>query len=275
MKELQIKTQNPGTLVGSTKPLSDEKKTIMDLAILAGSILTESGAETYRVEDTMERILSLANPYDYQAISYLTSIMVTLTDEEGNNFTAVKRIKKHTIDLYNIKLVNEISRELVNHKIDYKEAENKLLDLYKKKKDMSTNIIFRVLMSMGFTLMVGGHGPEIFLSGLAATSMLPTLKLLPKKAMGGDFIPQFMQSFVASLFLAAFARLIPSINMDAMIMGTLISLFPGNTLTNGIRDTLKGDYLTGAGNLLSAIASALAMAFGTGMALLFTGGVYL
>ncbi len=275
MDNLQDKNLNIRTGVREVEHLSDDKKIIMDLALLAGSILTESGAETYRIEDTVERIMSLSGSDNFETISYLTSLMVTMTDEGGNNFTAVKRIKNHTIDLYNIKLVNEISRELVSHKISYKDAERRLLDLNKQKKDMSTNIIFRVLMSMGFTLMVGGRGLEILLSGLAASSMLPTLKLLPKGAMGGDFIPQFMQSFVASLVLAAFARLIPSINMDAMIMGTLISLFPGNTLTNGIRDTLKGDYLTGAGNLLSAIASALAMAFGTGMALLFTGGVYL
>lgn len=275
MESLQVENRNKITQATEIPTLSDENKTIMDLALLAGSILTESGAETYRIEDTVERIMSLSGTDNFETISYLTSLLITLTDECGNNYTAVKRIKKHTIDLYNIKLVNEISRELLDHKIGYQAAESKLLNLSKKKKDMSTNIIFRVLMSMGFTMMVGGHSLEILFSGLAAASMLPTLRLLPKRAMGGDFIPQFMQSFIASLVLAAFARLIPSINMDAMIMGTLISLFPGNTLTNGIRDTLKGDYLTGAGNLLSALASALAMAFGTGMALLFTGGVYL
>lgn len=259
----------------SSKVLENDNKTIIELALLAGTILTESGAETYRVEDTVERIMSLSAHQDFQCISYLTSLMITLIDSEGNNFTAVRRIKKHTINLYNIRQVNEISRELVSHRLSFKEAEEILNHLDDLKNDFSMNIIFRMLMSMGFTMMVGGKFFEILISGLAATSMVPIIRLLPKKAIRGDFIPQFVQSFVASLILAFFTRIIPSINMDAMIMGTLISLFPGNTLTNGIRDTLKGDYLTGAGNLLSALASALAMAFGTGMALLFMGGVYL
>ena len=38
-----------------------DHKLVMDTAVLAGEILLKSGAETYRVEDTMKHILNTGN----------------------------------------------------------------------------------------------------------------------------------------------------------------------------------------------------------------------
>ena len=54
-------------------------------------------------------------------------------------------------------------------------------------------------------------------------------------------------------------------------------LVPGVAITNAVRDTLLGDYISGAARILEAflIAAAVALGVGTGMALMgafFPGG---
>ncbi len=50
-------------------------------------------------------------------------------------------------------------------------------------------------------------------------------------------------------------------------------LVPGVAITNAIRDTLNGDYVSGAARALEAFIKALAIALGVGLGLMLFGGV--
>ena len=56
-----------------------DDKSIVEMAVLAGEIMLRSGAETYRVEDTMKHILSTTGTAEAEALVMLTSIMVTVS----------------------------------------------------------------------------------------------------------------------------------------------------------------------------------------------------
>lgn len=75
----------------------------------AGMILLESGAETYRVEDTMKRIcLSYgASIVDSYATPTLIIISFSLNDELCHN---IKRTQIKNVDLTKIDKVNDLSR---------------------------------------------------------------------------------------------------------------------------------------------------------------------
>jgi uncharacterized membrane protein YjjP (DUF1212 family) len=50
-------------------------------------------------------------------------------------------------------------------------------------------------------------------------------------------------------------------------------LVPGVAITNAIRDTLNGDYVSGAARAVEAFIKALAIALGVGLGLMLFGGV--
>ena len=52
-----------------------DHKLVIDTAVLAGEILLKSGAETYRVEDTMKHILNTGNTETAEALVMLTGIV--------------------------------------------------------------------------------------------------------------------------------------------------------------------------------------------------------
>lgn len=249
------------------------EKRLLKAAMLAGSILMENGAETYRVEDTVERILSLDKNSDYQVLALITGIIINLKVSGDDYITSMKRIKVRTINLEVIDRVNTISRKLSAGQIDIDRAAELLEDLSAVKNENKASYIYLLLMGFGFTLMSGGNFLEAFVGALAACSVKFSSYIMRGK-VSGSFMPSFTHAFTITICLVFFVYLIPILRLEKMAIGSLIQLFPGTVLTNGIRDTMKGDYLTAAGNLLSALSSAIALASGTAMALFITGRTF-
>ena len=70
---------------------------IMHIAVEAGRIILENGGETYRVEDTINRICTAVR----RAESFVTptGIMMSVTAIDGSTFSTVKRIQIRTVNL--------------------------------------------------------------------------------------------------------------------------------------------------------------------------------
>lgn len=262
--------------VAITHPLAEDayNKMIFDLALYAGVILMENGAETYRVEDTVERILSLSTHRSMDVIALLTGLYVTLTFDDHSFLTAVRRIKNRTFRLDRIRDVNTISRRLAKNDLSVEEAYLTLKALADNHDSIRFSKMYHAIAAAGFALMSGANLMESLFAGLAASSILLTNKIV-RNRLGGSFVPSFLQAFVMIFVLGLSVRFFPVLRIDRMAIGALISLFPGTTLTNGIRDTMRADYLTGVGNLLAAIISSMALAVGTFFALTLTGGFFL
>lgn len=67
----------------------DDKSTA-NMAVLAGEIMLRSGAETYRVEDTIKHILDTAGTAETESLVMLTGIIVTI-DRPGEGAVTVMR----------------------------------------------------------------------------------------------------------------------------------------------------------------------------------------
>ena len=57
----------------------------------------------------------------------------------------------------------------------------------------------------------------------------------------------------------------PALNMDTVIISGIMTLVPGVAITNAIRDTLRGDYISGGARALEAFVTAAAVAIGAGV----------
>jgi uncharacterized membrane protein YjjP (DUF1212 family) len=95
---------------------------LMEIALEAGKILLVSGAEIYRVEDTIIRILK-SYKVEGDCFVLLSGIFITARDSENRDVkTIIKRIKGHTSDLKKIELVNSFSRWIERETPDYSAA---------------------------------------------------------------------------------------------------------------------------------------------------------
>ena len=91
------------------------------------------------------------------------------------------------------------------------------------------------------------------------------------------FILDMLSSFAIALAAISLKQVIPSVNDNIIIMSSIMPLVPGVAITNAVRDTLQGDYISGGARILEAflIAASVALGVGAGIALagvFFRGG---
>ena len=107
----------------------EEYKLLIDTATLAGKLMLENGAEIYRVEDTIRRMLAVSRLKTGESYVTNTGIMVNLDDPSVDSMTVIRRISSRNMDLNMISLVNNISREFCAGNMDLKEAFHELKHL--------------------------------------------------------------------------------------------------------------------------------------------------
>ena len=104
-------------------------KKLMDTAMLAGQIMLECNAESYRVEETMNYILSTSHFATCEAFANATGIFATLDDDCIDCITEIRRVPNRDTNLNRIYKVNSISRQLVSGEIDIDTAYEKFQNL--------------------------------------------------------------------------------------------------------------------------------------------------
>ena len=237
-------------------------KELFNTAILAGELLAIYGAETYRVEETIIRILALAPTGRGEALATLTGFSVSFDSNKSGYLTAVRRVNYRRQRFDKIIVVNEISRKLCSGEIGLTDAHEKLNDLKKEKDKTKGHYLAMAIICLSFTVMFGGNWQEALMAGLAGIISAIALVLLAKNDTG-----TFMSDIVASFFIAIVAYIgnyvgFSEYSMNLTIIGGIMPLVPGVAITNALFDTLHGDYLSGAARGLEALVIALGIVLG-------------
>lgn len=249
-----------------------KKVTHLDVAMLAGEILVQSGAETHRVEDTMTRILTHANTESNNAFAFTTGIFATQTEAGKEAQTLIRRIHTRTINLNAIAQVNEISRRLCIDLIGPNVAIDELNAIPSQTYPRWVHDLSLILLISGFSLLLGGKFPELIITSLNAFLLVLFFKIADKV----DANP-FIRSALGATLITLGASLIQIFTLkaqtDIIIISSMMPLVPGVIITTAIRDTLYGDYMAGASRAVEALVIAASVAIGVGMGLSLLGGL--
>ena len=137
-------------------------KLLVDTAALAGEIMLSSGAETYRVEDTMYHILKTSDIRTIEALALLTGIVVTVNDETMEQpLTVMKTVNDRVTNMSTIIKVNDISRKYCSGKITLEEAYEKLNRVRGKEYNRVLYNLGTIGIAIGFAMMFGGQVQEL------------------------------------------------------------------------------------------------------------------
>lgn len=244
-------------------------KKLLVLATLAGDIMLRSGAEIYRVEDTTIRICKSRKGIKYvEAYIVPTGIFLSL-EYNGELFSYIKRVKTISIDLNKITLVNEFSRSFVNSRMSIADGLEELKKINKTNGYTKlTKSIFGSFAAAFFCVLLGGSALDFVASAIVSFIVLGIINLISKFEL-----TFFVNNLFGSMLAAALSHILVKIgiggNLDKVIIGSIMCLVPGVPITNAIRDTMSGDFLSGLSRGMEAVFSALAIALGVGIILNF------
>ena len=235
--------------------------------LLAGRIMIESGAETYRVEDTMLRMARSQNMGDAQSYVTPTGIIFSLGKTQPTRITS---ISSRITDLHRIVLVNNISRKLTSQMITLEQAYDEL------KKIQNTNyflpIIIQVLAasiaSSCFLLLYNGvwtDVPAAFIAGGLGLYVATVIHQMTRV----KFFSEFSAAVSVGLVALFAVNLGFGAEIDKIIIGSVMPLVPGLLITNAVRDLMAGHFTAGMAKGAEAFLTAFAIGSGIALILMF------
>ena len=243
-------------------------KVLADTALLAGELMLQSGAETFRVEETITRILKTSGQERTEAIAYATGIMMTLDGKDSGIISMVVRIGDRETNLGQVCEVNNISRGYCAGKLTLEEANQRLKAIrgVRRVPDWVVTLC-AIVTSAAFTLLLGGGVYDCLFAALYGVLQVVFL-FLNRKIRINRFILNMITAFFVALLTEALVLVsrIP-VNQELLIAGSIMPMLPGVALTNALRDTLQGDYMSGAVRTIEAIMVAIAIGIGIGAGL--------
>jgi len=236
-------------------------------AMLAGEIMSQSGAETFRVEDTMIRILKSSNFQSVDVYATTTGIVATLSDPSIEPITGVKRISDRSNNLSRINEVNQISRNICEDCMSSEEAYEKLLAIrtYKTYSNL-TIAIATVIATAGSAGLFGGTIIDCFIAAFNGLLII-LISRLSYNRIDSVFMVDVAKSFLVAFVTILSAYLFHDTHSEIIIIGSIMPLVPGIPITNAIRDTLQGNYMSGTARATEAFVISLGIAFGVGTGL--------
>ncbi len=256
--------------------MNTELKNIAEVAALAGTIMLESHAESYRVEDTVRRILATSGMDSIDVVTNTTGLYLTLDDSDPSMdpITIVRRIDSRGNHLNKIYRVNNISRALTSGQISHDEAKRRLNVVNESEYNVYSLDIATILLVVAFTILGGGNIYDIILS-FPIGAVVALSRVWKNFIDMNDFIFTMFTTILTAFATELFTNLFPGLNMSSsiIIIAALMPLYPGTAFTNGIRDTLKGDYVSGVARIADAFVIALSIALGVALGLSLYGGV--
>lgn len=239
---------------------------LMDLVTDLGHDLAMSGAETFRVEESINRILS-AYGANSEAFVITNCMTISMRAPNGKLYNRMRRIGFHGNDLDAVERYNSLSRKICAEKPDLATAEKWLSETKKQKFSypLLLTLLGCVLGSAGFAIFFGGTLMDAICAGLCGILLGLTDRFL-ERFKTNPFFKTIVNSFIMAVVAYITGVIGLADNTDAAIIGTLMILVPGLLFTNAMRDIIFGDTNSGINRIVQVFLTAAAIALGTGAA---------
>lgn len=243
---------------------------IMEVCLLAGKIMLKSGAETYRVEDTMIRIAEAYRIKRVHAFVTPTAIILSIEGEHSQiEETKFIRITERSNDLHKVAMVNEISRKVSEASLQLEEAGGKLDEV--ENADFSFPISWQIVaaafVSACFLIMFGGIWGD-FIPAFVTGGLGYFIFIYFHRFVQVKFFSEVFAAFCIGLIGVVMVRLGVGNEVDKIIIGAVMPLVPGVLITNAVRDLMAGHLISGLSRGAEAFLTATAI--GTGIAVVIT-----
>lgn len=245
----------------------NESNLVYDVAMEAGRILLQNGAEISRVEETMERICKHYGAKSMDSFVLSNGIFITGGYGTQNAYARVGHIPVSGVSLDKVVAVNQLSREVEEGKYNRIEMVKEKLE---EISNMPANKNWHRILASGigsgcFCVLAGGTFPDCLAAFIAGIVLYIYVVFISEKYLSKILGNIFGGAIIVVVCVLCFQFHIGN-HLENIISGAIMPMIPGVAFANGIRDIANGDYIAGSVRLLDAILRFLCIAIGVGAA---------
>lgn len=240
---------------------------LIEIASRLGHSMQACGAEIYRIEDSLNRVLKALGSVEVNVFVINSAVMLSVKTENEAVVSDIRRSPARGTDLYKLDKLNTLCRKICSETMDYEQiiAEIDKIDA-KKAYPFALKYLGFSMISIAFCLIFGGGALEALGALIVSLIVYPTIYAMDRLKTG-IFFKNIIASAAIALLAILFSSFILSVNIDKVIIGIFMNLVPGVALVTSMRDIIAGDLIAGKNSLTEAIIVAVGMALGAGIVL--------
>lgn len=237
--------------------------TAMEIVVWVGELLMESGAEIYRIEDTMKRIADRLGIQNFETYVVNQGIIASGLDKEDNHLGKAYTTKDVSIHMGKLEAVNALSRQIVKGEVSDLEDISQRLDRIEHfpKQSLLLTLLAYFLGAGGFSMALGSGFLDALASAMTGLILGLVYHLISPKIHAG-FIHTIIGSAVITLSASLLLYLHVGQHLGPIVLGALMTLIPGAFFVNSIREFSQNNYSTGLTLLMSALLSCISLSVG-------------
>lgn len=247
---------------------------LLDLATDLAYEVALSGAETYRVEETVRHVLT-AYGHTPEVAALPNYLIVSVLSESGEPITRMRCIGAHGNNFDAVERLNALSRKICAER----PSPEKALEMLEQTRasvqyySFPMALLGHFLGAAGFGLLFGCGIADAVYAGLCGI-LIAFINRFTGSMSANPLFSTLAASFLMSL--AAYGLNAAGLvrNSDTVIIGGMMILVPGLIFTNALRDMIYGDINSGINKVVQVLLIAGAMALGSAGARNLTTSVF-
>ena len=231
-----------------------------------GESMLKSGAENFRLEDSLYRMCKAYGFVRYDVFVIPSNIQITVETPDGEIITQIRQIESFDMHFDRLDYLNNLCRYVCQHTPDENELRKKYEEvLSRPPQRWFTKYIASVMGGTGFAVFFGCNFED------AVVAVIVSLMI----AIVGGWLSEREPNLMAYNLILSFLSevIIIGSHPERIMIGIVMLLISGLSTTNGIREILQKDYISGAINIMNSILGAAGIACGTALAMFLLDGI--
>ena len=238
-----------------------ETEKLLNFVCEMGRHLLQNGAEIYRVEESLYLILK-AYGYQQTEIFAIPSCIIINIQGGSRNHNKAIRIKTTTNNLHRLNELNALCREICAETPSAARASARLQQVVEEPGyPRLVGYMAHAAVAFFFTLFFKGTLLDALVAIPCGMTVKYTVSHL-KRLRANAFFTNLLAAATLTTIPVILIALGLGVDLDLVIIGTIMLLVPGIAITNVMRDVLSGDFLTAVTRLAEVLIVAMAIAVG-------------
>ena len=246
-------------------------KEVEEMLLDVGTLLMSSGASTGRVRITVNRIAE-ALGYDVELLITSRSLMLTVTEENGSNYTSsVRRTPPHGVNFRIVSGISRMSWRVIEDQLNVEQINqeiNRLTSLPHYPRMVILSLV--ALAGASFCRLFGGQGLELIVTFVATFLAFLSVRKQQKKRFN-PYLTIVFASFAASMISGLSVKFGIGDSHEHALATSVLFLIPGVPLINSVTDLIDGNTLNGIVRGINGFVMAFAIALGLMLAMQICG----
>lgn len=236
-----------------------DEKDIVALCGRVGTILLENGAETSRVENTVEYIGRAVN---LSVICHATMTGIFVSSEKSAT-TRIFKVRVGDFNLQKVDKINTLSRKFSQHEITFIELSNAVTEVENDTSDFTwwQKWLGAGLVSVAPMLLFKATWFDLFLSFFVGIAGYVVAQYISHHSK----IP-YIAVAMGGLTISVLAHVLLNLNIASsannIIISALMPLVPGVPMTNSLREIIEKNTISGLVRATDAIMAGISIGSG-------------